>query len=116
MAVELKYGRICSVEELGRIARAHRKSSGQTLERIADLSNVSLRFLSEFERGKETAEIGKVLQALRILGLEVVIQRRAEWNIAQKAAFISARKINPEVSRVEQPPPKFRTSAEDEGN
>jgi HTH-type transcriptional regulator/antitoxin HipB len=116
MAIELTYGRICSVEELGRLARAHRKNRRQTLERIADLSNVSLRFLSEFERGKETAEIGKVLQALRILGLEVVIQPRAQWNIAQKAAFISARKINPDLSRGEQLPPKFRTPAEDEGN
>jgi HTH-type transcriptional regulator/antitoxin HipB len=32
--------------------------------------------LSEFERGKETAEIGKVLKALRTLGLEVIIQPR----------------------------------------
>jgi hypothetical protein len=35
-----------------------------------------MRFLSEFERGKETAEIGKVLKALRTLGLEVIIQPR----------------------------------------
>lgn len=115
MAGELKYGRICSVEELGRLARAHRKNGGQTLKRIADLTNVSLRFLSEFERGKETAEIGKVLQALRILGLEVVIQPRAEWNIAQKAAFISARKTNPAVTGIEQPTPKGHIPAEDEG-
>ena len=115
MAVELKYGRIRSVEELGRIARVHRKSRGQTLERIADLTNVSLRFLSEFERGKETAEIGKVLQALRILGLEVVIQPRAEWNVAQKAAFISARKTNPDVSGIEQSTPTRHIPVEDEG-
>jgi hypothetical protein len=36
-----------------------------------------MRFLSEFERGKETAEIGKVLKALRTLGLEVIIQPRS---------------------------------------
>ncbi len=34
------------------------------------------RFLSEFERGKETAEIDKVLKVLRTLGLEVVIKPR----------------------------------------
>ncbi|MEG7522290.1 MAG: hypothetical protein M3H12_04215 [Chromatiales bacterium] len=33
-----------------------------------------MRVLSEFERGKETAEIGKVLKALRTLGLEVIIR------------------------------------------
>lgn len=113
MAVELKYGRIRSVEELGRLARAHRKNRGQTLERIADLTNVSLRFLSEFERGKETAEIGKVLQSLHILGLEVVIQPRADWNVAQKTAFVSARKTNPAITGIEQSTPKGHIPAED---
>ncbi len=32
-----------------------------------------MRVLSEFELGKETAEIGKVLKALRTFGLEVII-------------------------------------------
>ena len=36
-----------------------------------------MRFLSEFERGKDTAEIGKVLAALAALGLEVVVKPRA---------------------------------------
>ena len=44
-----------------------------TLETVSGLGNLSMRFLSEFERGKETAEIGKVLKALRTLGLEVII-------------------------------------------
>ena len=33
-----------------------------------------MRFLSELERGKATAEVGKVLSALDQLGLEVIIQ------------------------------------------
>ncbi|MDP1707948.1 MAG: hypothetical protein Q8L89_02610 [Gammaproteobacteria bacterium] len=40
-----------------------------TLETVSGLGNLSTRFLSEFERGK-------VLKALRTLGLEVVIQPR----------------------------------------
>lgn len=39
---------------------------------------MSIRFLSEFERGKEAAEIGKVLKTLRTLGLEVIIQPRGQ--------------------------------------
>jgi transcriptional regulator with XRE-family HTH domain len=54
--------------------RAHRKSKHLTLETLSGLSNLSIRFLSEFERGKTTAEIGKVLKALKILGLEVVVR------------------------------------------
>lgn len=70
--------RVEATKELGRFARAHRKSRGLTLETVSGLGNFSPRFLSEFERGKETAEIGKVLKALRILGLEVIVRPRGE--------------------------------------
>ena len=73
---QVQYGAIRSAEELGKLARAHRKQRKLTLETISGLGNLSTRFLSEFERGKETAELGKVLKALRTLGLEVVIQPR----------------------------------------
>lgn len=73
---EVHYGVVRSSEELGHLVRAHRKQRKLTLETISGLGNLSTRFLSEFERGKETAELGKVLQALRTLGLEVSIQPR----------------------------------------
>ena len=62
------------MSELGTLVRAHRKSRQLTLEDASGLSNLSVRFLSEVERGKQTAEIGKVLKAMHILGLEVIIQ------------------------------------------
>ncbi len=71
------YGAVRSVEELGRLVRAHRKNRQLTLATVAGLGNLSPRFLSEFERGKETAEIGKILKALRTLGLAVIIQPRS---------------------------------------
>jgi len=70
------YGLIDTPHELGRLARAHRKQRQLNLETVAGLGNLSPRFLSEFERGKETAELGKVLKALRTLGLEVVVRPR----------------------------------------
>jgi len=73
---DIPYGTVRTTEELGRLARAHRKQRHLTLETVSGLGNLSIRFLSEFERGKETAEIGKVLKALRTLGLEVIIQPR----------------------------------------
>lgn len=76
MEKQVTYGEIRSAEELGKLVRAHRKQRKLTLETISGLGNLSTRFLSEFERGKETAELGKVLKALRTLGLEVVIQPR----------------------------------------
>ena len=72
----IPYGKILTTKDLGNLVRAHRKSKHITLETISGLGNLSTRFLSEFERGKETAEIGKVLKALRILGLEVTVQPR----------------------------------------
>lgn len=69
-----RYGRTLTVSDLGSLARAHRKSKHLTLKTLSGLSTLSIRFLSEFERGKTTAEIGKVLKALKILGLEVVVR------------------------------------------
>ena len=70
------YSVIRSAEELGKSARLHRKNRKLTLETVSGLGNLSTRFLSEFERGKETAEIGKILTALRTIGLEVIVQPR----------------------------------------
>ena len=75
---DISYGTVQTAEEIGRLARAHRKQRRLTLETVSGLGNLSTRFLSEFERGKETAEIGKVLKALRTLGLEVIIQPRGQ--------------------------------------
>lgn len=69
-------GHVKTAEDLGKLVRAHRKQLNLTLENVSGLSNLGVRFLSEFERGKETAEIGKVLKALYVLGLDVVVQPR----------------------------------------
>ncbi|MXZ80070.1 MAG: helix-turn-helix domain-containing protein [Gammaproteobacteria bacterium] len=70
------YGAVQTAGELGRLVRTHRKHRRLTLEMVSGLGNLSTRFLSEFERGKETSEIGKILKTLRTLGLEVIIQPR----------------------------------------
>jgi len=46
------YGPVQTASELGRLARAHRKHRCLTLETVSGLGNLSIRFLSEFERGK----------------------------------------------------------------
>lgn len=84
----ISYGAVRTVEELGRLARAHRKDRHLTLETVSGLGNLSIRFLSEFERGKGTAEIGKVLKALHILGLEVVIQPRGRATATHRTVTI----------------------------
>ena len=59
-------------DDLGKAVRRHRKSRELTQEAAAALSNVSIGFLSNFENGKPTAAIGKILQTLEALGLELI--------------------------------------------
>ncbi len=62
--------------DLGQALRQHRKNRRLTQDLLASLSNVSTGFLSDFENGKPTAEIGKVLQTLRTLGLDIYVLPR----------------------------------------
>lgn len=70
-----------STKELGQAIREYRKSRHLTIATVSGLANVSPRFLSELERGKETAEIGKVLKVLQTLGLDIVINNRGSDSI-----------------------------------
>lgn len=64
--------------------RSFRKNQHLTIEKVSGLTDVSMRFLSELERGKETAELGKALNVLNKLGLEVIIQSRAQEKYSNK--------------------------------
>jgi transcriptional regulator with XRE-family HTH domain len=88
---DIHYGAVQTAGELGRLVRTHRKQRLLTLETVSGLGNLSTRFLSEFERGKETAEIGKVLKALRTLGLEVIIQPRG-WTMPDRRTGKTSKK------------------------
>lgn len=66
-------GTISSTKEIGKAVRAKRKLDGLTQADAAALCGVGVRFLSELERGKETARIGKVIRILQGLGLELQI-------------------------------------------
>lgn len=72
----LEFQQVRTPGELGQAVRNHRKTRGLTQAKIAGLTNVSIGFLSDFENGKPTAEIGKILDTLNTLGLEVYIARR----------------------------------------
>ncbi|MBN2497107.1 MAG: helix-turn-helix transcriptional regulator [Deltaproteobacteria bacterium] len=73
---KIPYGRIENPEELGRLIRSRRKEARARQAKLAGLAGVGVRFLSELERGKPTAELGKTLKVLERLGLEVWILPR----------------------------------------
>ncbi|QTF91278.1 helix-turn-helix domain-containing protein [Halomonas sp. BM-2019] len=58
--------------EIGRLIRRVRKQQGLTLETLAGLCGLSIRFLSELENGRETCSLGRVLWVLDTLGIELV--------------------------------------------
>ncbi len=64
---------ITDSKSLGLAIRQQRKSMGLTQLDAAGLCGVGERFLSELERGKKSAELGKVLQVLRRLGLGLIL-------------------------------------------
>ncbi len=60
---------------LGQVIAAERKRRRLTQTQLADLTNTSINFVSQVERGKKTAQIGKVIDILQILGLQLVIEK-----------------------------------------
>jgi len=69
---------IGSAADLGAAIRSARKAQGLTLEQLSGLSGLGVRFLSELERGKETAQLGKALKVAKLLGISVVSESRAD--------------------------------------
>ena len=60
-----------STTDLGAAIRAARKAHGMRQPDLAAACGTSVRFVVELERGKSTAQVGKVLHVLHMLGLRV---------------------------------------------
>lgn len=60
---------------LGLAIETERKRRRLTQTQLAELSNTSINFVSQIERGKKTAQIGKIIDVLQILGLQLLIER-----------------------------------------
>jgi y4mF family transcriptional regulator len=65
--------------DIGAAIRKKRKEDGLTLVDAAALCGVGYRFMSDLENGKATVQVGKVLQVLTALGLDVYIEAR-NWS------------------------------------
>jgi transcriptional regulator with XRE-family HTH domain len=60
---------IRAASDLGAAIRAARRRSGLTLAECAGANGIGIRFLSELERGKESAELGLSLRVAVSLGI-----------------------------------------------
>jgi y4mF family transcriptional regulator len=68
--------RIRNSEELGVRIRARRQELGLTQGQVADVARVSLRFLSELENGKPTAQVEGIQRVFAALGLDFYLDSR----------------------------------------
>ena len=62
---------------IGLAIETERKKRHLTQTQLAELSNSSINFISQVESGKTTAQIGKVLDVLNVLGLQLNIEKGA---------------------------------------
>ena len=70
--------KITSTMEFGRTIRNKRKKLGYTQAQLSEYTGFSTIFISDLENGKETAELGKALFLLQLLGLDLAINNRGE--------------------------------------
>lgn len=61
--------RVESASDFGQAVRAARKEAGLSQVQLAKRCGCSQRFVSEVERGKETAELGRALKLLEVLNV-----------------------------------------------
>ena len=70
MQVKIK---VRNIKQLGSVSKLVRKSQSLDQETACLLSGNGLTFISQFENGKETVEIGRVLNLLEQLGIDLEI-------------------------------------------
>ncbi len=71
--------KVTTAADIGAAVRKKRKEDGLTLADAAALCGVGYRFMSDLENGKETVQVGKLLQVVTALGLDVCIESR-NWS------------------------------------
>lgn len=62
--------------ELGVLIREERLRQKLTQTDLAGISGVGITFTSQLENGNETAEMGRVIRVLTMLGIDLYAERR----------------------------------------
>ena len=68
--------KITDVKEFGQAIRKRREGLSYTQSFLAEFTGLSVSFISDLERGKKTAELGKALYLANTLGLDVNVVSR----------------------------------------
>ena len=70
--------KINNPDELGQYLLKERKRLKLTQKEISEFSDVGRKFIIELEKGKTTAQLGKVFELLNSLGLELHLVKRGD--------------------------------------
>ena len=70
--------KIADAEAFGNELRKRRKELGYTQAYIAELTGFSVSFISDLERGKKTCEIGKAIEIVNLLGMDLCMEKRSK--------------------------------------
>ncbi|MDQ1269096.1 MAG: hypothetical protein QG618_402 [Thermodesulfobacteriota bacterium] len=65
-------------EELGRYLLKERRNLKLTQKEISEFTDVGRKFVLELEKGKPTAQIGKVFEVINALGLELHLVKHGD--------------------------------------
>ena len=68
--------KITDAKSYGEAIRNRRKELGYTQAYLAEFTGFSVSFISDLERGKATAEIGKAIYLANLLGMDVCMEKR----------------------------------------
>ena len=70
--------KIIDSKALGEAIRKRRKELGYTQAYLSGFTGFSISFISDLERGKATAEIGKTIDLINLLGLNLEAEKRGK--------------------------------------
>lgn len=90
-----------SVADIGQAIRVTRICQDLDQLTAAQLSNAGQSFMSHLENGKETAQIGKVLQVLESLGIgiELILPPDIDSYMSKSDGFVQMSKVD--INRLE---------------
>ncbi len=83
------------MQNLAAFMKYQRKQAALTQEELASKAGVGLRFIRDMEQGKETLQVDKVEQVLKLFGFELAPARQQTdaydiyWNYFNKAVKIT---------------------------